>query len=134
MPVELSNSLIVSESDYQKLANLVEKSRSTATYDLDAELAKADIYPDATLPNTVVALYDKVIFRDLKTNAERTVTIVMPWESSVTKMRISILSPVGTALIGEPLGAVINWPLLNGRSAQLEIVGINRASKLAEDE
>ncbi len=133
MPIEMNNGLIVSESDYQKLSNLVERSRSTATYDLDAELAKADICPDVSLPETVVALYDKVIFRDLKTNAERTVTIVLPWESSVPKMRISILSPVGTALIGEPLGAVINWPLLNGRSAQLEIVGIKRDSKIRND-
>lgn len=133
MPIEMNNTLIVSESDYQKLSSLVDRSRSTATYDLDAELAKADICPDDSLPETVVALYDKVIFRDLKSNAERTVTIVMPWESTVTKMRISILSPVGTALIGEPLGAVINWPLLNGRSAQLKIVGIKRASKVVND-
>ncbi|MBB3048276.1 regulator of nucleoside diphosphate kinase [Litorivivens lipolytica] len=126
MPMEMNNGLIVSESDYRKLAHLVEVSRSTATYDLDVELAKADICPDDSLPETVVALYDTVVFRDLKTDARRTVTIVMPWESSVARMHISILSPVGTALIGEPLGATITWPLLNGRSAQLQVVEIKR--------
>lgn len=126
MSMDINNSLIVSESDYGKLARLVEVSRSTATYSLDAELAKADICPDDSLPENVVALYDTVVFRDLKTSAERTVTIVMPWESNVTRLQISILSPVGTALIGEPLGAIINWPLLNGQSAQLKIVAINR--------
>lgn len=134
MPMDINNSLIVSESDYRKLARLVDVSRSTATYDLDAELAKADICPDESLPENVVALYDTVVFRDLKSSAERTVTIVMPWESNVTKLQISILSPVGTALIGEPLGAIINWPLLNGRSAQLKIVAIKRAQRLLNNE
>lgn len=128
MSMETSQGLIVSESDYRKLAMLVERSKSTATYELDAELAKADICPDEILPGGVVALYDTVKFRDLKTNAERSVTIVMPWEAVVTKMRISILSPVGTALIGEPLGAVINWPLLNG-SNQMEVIEITRGRK-----
>ncbi len=132
MPEEMKHGLIISESDYRRLSNLVDVSRSTATYELDEELAKADICPDQSLPGNVVALYDSVVFRDMKTDAEKTVTIVMPWESSVTKLRISILSPVGTALIGEPLGAVINWPLLNGRSAQLQIVEIKRSREVAQ--
>ncbi len=129
MPMEMHQSLIVSESDYRKLSQLVEVSRSTATYDLDAELAKADVFPDENLPETVVALYDTVVFRDLNTQATRAVTIVMPWESSVARMRISILSPVGTALIGEPLGKTINWPLLKGRSAQMQVIEIKRPTR-----
>ena len=132
MPEEMKHSLIISESDYRRLSHLVDVSRSTATYELDEELAKADICPDESLPGSVVALYDSVVFRDMKTDAEKTVTIVMPWESSVAKLRISILSPVGTALIGEPLGAIINWPLLNDRSAQLKIVEIQRSGQVAQ--
>lgn len=128
MLTELNSSLVVSESDYRKLSQLVEVSRSTATDELDGELSKADILPDNALPDTFVALYDTVVFRDIDTGRTRVVSIVMPWESNVSKSKISVLSPVGIALIGEPLGTRVVWPLLNGQSANLEIEQIMRGA------
>lgn len=126
MSIELNDSLAMSESDYHRLSHLVEVSRSTATYELDEELSKAEILPDTALPETFVALYDTVIFKDLDSGRRRMVSIVMPWESNVSKSKISILSPIGIALIGEPLGTRVVWPLLNGASANLEIIDIIR--------
>ncbi len=125
MPIE--NELIISESDYEKLSRLIKVSRSEATVALDAELLKADICPDALMPADVVSLYSKTHFKDVKTGAKRVVTIVMPWESSITEMRISILSPVGIALIGARVGAIIDWPLLNSSSVSLKIEKVLRA-------
>ncbi len=127
MPIE--NELIISESDYEKLSRLVELSRSDATMALYKELLKADVCPDALMPENIVSLYSKVHFKDLKTGNKRIVTVVMPWESNVTEMRISILSPVGIAIIGARVGAVIDWPLLQNRSSKLEIVEVWRAMK-----
>ncbi|MEX1668858.1 GreA/GreB family elongation factor [Zhongshania guokunii] len=127
MPIE--NELIISESDYEKLARLIKISRSDATAALDKELLKADVYPDDLMPSNIVSLYSKSHFKDLITGGRRTVTIVMPWESSVTEMRISILSPIGIALIGEQVGAIIEWPLLHNRSTKLEIIEVSRATK-----
>ena len=117
MPIEYE--LIISESDYEKLSRLVDVSRSEATAALDKELMKADVCPDAQMPVDVVSLYSKTHFKDINTGGKRIVTIVMPWESSVTEMRISVLSPVGIALIGARVGAVIEWPLLHNCSAML---------------
>ena len=128
MLTEFNSSLAVSESDYRKLSQLVEVSRSTATDELDGELCKADVLPDNALPETFVALYDTVVFRDIDTGRTRMVSIVMPWESNVSKSQISILSPVGIALIGEPLGTRVVWPLLNGQRANLEIEKIIRGA------
>lgn len=126
MSIDLNVSLAMSESDYHRLSRLVEVSRSTATLELDEELSKAEILPDIALPETFVALYDTVIFRDLDAGRKRMVSIVMPWESNVSKSKISILSPIGIALIGEPLGTHVVWPLLHGASANLEIIDIIR--------
>lgn len=127
MPIK--NELIISESDYEKLSRLVEQSRSEATEALDKELLKADVFPDTLMPDNIVSLYSKTHFKDVNTGNKRIVTIVMPWESNVTEMRISILSPVGIAIIGARVGSVIDWPLLNNRSSKLEIVEVWRATK-----
>tara|TARA_R110001583_G_scaffold45830_4_gene144050 strand:- start:835 stop:1236 length:402 start_codon:yes stop_codon:yes gene_type:complete len=127
MPIE--NELIISESDYEKLLQLVKVSRSDATLALDKELCKADVFPDDKMPKDIVSLYSKSHFKDVDTGSKRAVTIVMPWESSVTEMRISILSPVGIALIGERVGKVIEWPLLHNRSTRLEIIEVLRKEK-----
>lgn len=122
--------LLLSESDFKKLSHLVDISRSTATDELDNELAKAEVCSDVELPETVVALYDCVHFRDLKNDRHREITIVMPWEASLTQLKISILSPVGIALIGETVGARVVWPLLNGARSELEVIEIVRRSRI----
>jgi regulator of nucleoside diphosphate kinase len=122
MPIE--NELIISETDYEKLSRLIDVSRSEATLALDKELSKADIRPDALMPDDIVSLYSKSHFIDIDNGSKRIVTLVMPWESSVTEMRISILSPAGIALIGERVGTVVEWPLLHNRSTKLKIIDV----------
>lgn len=126
MSTQNTSGLIISESDYEKLSHLVEISRSTATAALDKELLLADVCPDDQMPDNIVSMYGKTFFKDVNTENVREVTIVMPWESNVTEMRISILSPVGTAIIGACVGAIIDWPLLHGKSTKLEIVAVTR--------
>lgn len=123
--------LLLSESDFKRLSHLVDISRSTATDELDNELARAEVCNDIELPETVVALYDCVHFRDLKNDRHREITIVMPWEASLMQLKISILSPVGIALIGETVGARVVWPLLNGARSELEVIEIVRRSRIA---
>ncbi len=129
MPVDNETELIMCESDYEKLSHLVEISRSEATLALDKELMKAAVCEDEHLPDNIVSLYSKTYFVDIKSGNRRVVTIVMPWESNVTEMRISALSPVGIALIGARVGAIIDWPLLQGKVARLEIIAVARPEK-----
>jgi regulator of nucleoside diphosphate kinase len=123
------NEIIISESDYEKLSLLVNVSRSEAAADLKIKIRTAEVYPDTSMPENIAALYSHIYVRDVNTGSKRMVTLVMPWEANVTKMRISILSPVGILLIGTYDGAVIEWPLLKNRSNKLEVVGIWRAEK-----
>jgi regulator of nucleoside diphosphate kinase len=127
MPIE--NEIRLSEADYEKLLRLVDISRSEATAALKKKILKAGVYPEAQMPTNIASLYSKLHFREVLTGRKRVVTIVMPWEANVTRMRISILSPVGILLIGALEGVVIEWPLLNNCFTKLEIVGVCRAAK-----
>jgi hypothetical protein len=55
-----------------------------------------------------------VRLRDLKTGAEETYTLVYPDEADIEANRLSILAPIGTALLGYRAGDVVEWPVPAG--------------------
>jgi regulator of nucleoside diphosphate kinase len=120
------NNLVVAESDYQKLLGLIDCTDSDAARALDTELSRAEIVPDRQLPIDAVAIDSKASFRDLDSGAETTVTLVLPRHADVATMKISVLSPVGSALIGLRVGGQINWPLHNGRHRRLEVIAVEQ--------
>lgn len=127
----MSSTIIVAESDYQRLSALVDAAQSPATEALDAELSRADIVADPQLPPDTVAMGSTVTFRDRDSGDQTTVTLVYPREANVDRMRISILSPVGSALIGLGIGGAIDWPVPGGRQRRLEVIAVRQEEKAA---
>ena len=82
---------------------------------LDEELSRAKIVPDDALPPQTVALDSRVRFQEETTGRVREVTLVVPWKVSPEDGRISVLSPVGSALIGLTVHDDIDWPLPGGK-------------------
>ena len=121
--------LFISEGDYQSLLPLIEKYDNAAAEALDNELGRAKIVRNTELPVDVVAMDSRVTFIDLDTAEESTVTLVYPANADIEKMKISILSPVGTALIGLRVGGKIDWPLPNGKIRHLQVVAVTQAEK-----
>jgi regulator of nucleoside diphosphate kinase len=66
------------------------------------------------LPSDVIAMNSVVRLRDLDTNETETYTIVFPQDADVSRQRISIFAPVGTALLGYREGDVIEWTVPAG--------------------
>lgn len=122
-------SLFISERDYQRLLPLIEKYDNAAAEALDNELGRAKIVRNTELPDDVVAMDSRVTFIDLDTAEESTVDLVYPANADIEKMKISILSPVGTALIGLRVGGKIDWPLPNGKIRHLQVVAVIQAEK-----
>lgn len=117
--------LVISESDYLKIKKLISTNRSTATMELLSKLTRCEIAKDEDTPTTVVRLFKEVLYQEIATGNTRKVSIVMPWESDVIKMRVSILSPVGIALLGTSIGDTVCWPLLHGKSLLLKVVSVD---------
>lgn len=109
-----------SESDYERLRVLVDvgvhqrAGRSTVS-NLERELDRAEIVPEEALPADVVAMHSTVKLVDLDTDAEHVYTVVYPHEANVDRGRISVLAPIGTAVLGYRTGDVVEWEVPAGR-------------------
>jgi len=89
------------------------------------ELDAASILPDHLVPADVVTMNSLVIYRDLDTGLEANIQLVYPEEADAAGGRISILAPVGAALIGLRVGERIEWPLPNRHRRVLEVVSVS---------
>lgn len=131
MTIAENDLLIISDHDYQRLLPLTEKYKTLAAEMLDHELGRAEILPNSDLPGDVVSMNSSVTFMDVGTGEQSTVDLVYPMEADIEKMKISILSPVGTALIGLRVGGRIDWPLPGGSIKHLEVISVTQPEKTA---
>jgi regulator of nucleoside diphosphate kinase len=91
------------------------------------ELDRAVVVDAADLPPTVVTLESTVAFEDLGTGECEEYTLTFPDRARVEERRLSILAPIGTALIGYREGDVVNWSTPGG-IRQLRIRRVTRPS------
>lgn len=121
-----ANTITLSETDYARLTALV-NSGSALTETLEQELERATILPDRKLPKDVVSMFSTVEYRNVETNAVNSVTLVYPAEADVNAAKVSVLAPIGAALIGLKVGRHIDWALPNARTVRLEVIGVSHA-------
>lgn len=79
---------------------------------IDMVTSEAEIVPGARIAPDIVTVNSRVTFRDELTGSLHTVTVVYPQDFSIGERRISVLSPVGRALLGRRVGdeAVLDMP------------------------
>jgi regulator of nucleoside diphosphate kinase len=65
----------------------------------------------------------------LDTGEKSTVCLVYPLDANIEEMKISILSPVGMALIGLRVGGKIDWPLPGGNIKNLQVIAVSQPEK-----
>jgi regulator of nucleoside diphosphate kinase len=116
--------IYISSSDYDRLSKLVANVNVAVAEDLEEELGRAKVLPDADMPPTVVTMNSTVRVRDLATGTESTYTLVYPENANANEGRISILAPVGVALIGLALDEIIQWPMPGGQIRRLQVIDI----------
>ena len=88
--------------------------------DLEAELDRADVVLPVDVPFDVVTMNSEVAVRDMDSNEEMTFAVVFPSDADVNRQRISILAPIGTAVLGSRVGDMIDWRA-PGRTRRLKI-------------
>ena len=106
--------IYITEKDYERLSLLIQHSDTRAASQLEEELARAKVVPQDQIPKNIVTMNSKVRFKDEVSDKESEVTLVYPQDADVTKSQVSILAPVGLALIGLKEGQSIEWPMPNG--------------------
>ncbi|WP_417722885.1 nucleoside diphosphate kinase regulator [Salipiger sp.] len=88
------------------------------------ELGRARIVPAHKLPDHVVSIGRRLTFRDDSTGQEQSVALVFPEEADIARGRISVLTPIGVALIGLAEGASINWDTREGERRLLTVLRV----------
>src|SRR4051812_47103458 len=116
--------IIVTHQNYDRLSQLVESRPGMATSELlDLELSRADLVPSHEVPPDVVTLNSRVLFEESATGRRREVQLVEPELSDWAKGRISVLAPVGVALLGLAVGETIVFPMPGG-TRRLRVVAV----------
>ncbi|MBI6630937.1 nucleoside diphosphate kinase regulator [Pontibaca salina] len=88
------------------------------------ELGRAKIVKSGKLPSDVVTIGNTVTYRDETTGAERTVTLVYPQDADISQNRVSVVTPIGVALLGLSEGASFSWEARNDVTHQLTILKV----------
>lgn len=113
--------LMLSKKDYEIIMLSLKSSKWKATFnqhdaeELEAELKKAKVVGNDELPGDVVCLNSQVTIKDEKANKMMELTVVTPEKADIKQRRISIMSPIGIALIGYPKGEKVSWQVPAGR-------------------
>jgi regulator of nucleoside diphosphate kinase len=93
----------------KKIANsFLDRSPNVAERLLD-EISRADIRPTDQMPPDVITIGSEITYRDEILKKDHTVFLVFPVDADITKQRVSVLTPIGAALIGIGKGASIDW-------------------------
>ncbi|GGG01526.1 nucleoside diphosphate kinase regulator [Pontibacter amylolyticus] len=115
----MENVIYLTEQDYKRLIELVQQQRQGPGMQaniakLGEELKRAKRVASDEIPAEVVTMNSSVLLRDMKSGNEMEITLVYPKDADVNARKISILAPVGTAIIGCKAGDEVEWPVPSG--------------------
>ena len=106
--------IIITNIDRQRLLPVLDVHDTAASEMLETELHRATIVDQRAIPADVVTMNSEVTYEDCATSARRTVRIVYPKDANVVHGRVSVLAPIGSALLGLRVGQTIDWALPSG--------------------
>lgn len=113
-------SIHVTNQDLQRLRHVIGPAATTSALDrqhlemLSAELDRAVIVDDEEVRPDLIRMRTRVRIRDCSSRESEEYTLVYPWEADVQLNLLSVLAPLGTALLGYREGDRINWQLPGG--------------------
>ena len=122
--------ITITESDFERPDRLTAAAAKTFPRTADflaREIARANIVDAGARPPDVIGMGSTVTYRDDVTGNERTVTLVFPDEADLAAGKISVLTPVGAALIGLSAGQSIEWRAPGGGVRSLTILRVGGA-------
>jgi regulator of nucleoside diphosphate kinase len=108
--------IYITEADMRRLQPLLERLKNSRDdlRDLQAELTQARVVAPEAVPPDVITMNSKARLRDLETGEEMTYTLVFPDQADIEQNRISVLAPIGTAMLGYRVGDEFQWTVPAG--------------------
>lgn len=110
----VEHEIIITDSDLQRLLPVLEQHDTPASESLETELHRARVVDQRAVPADVVTMNSQVVYEDLETGVHRTVTVVFPKDADASTGKVSVLAPIGSALLGLRAGQTIEWAVPRG--------------------
>ncbi len=125
----LTTTIYVTDADKERLQKRMDEYRQSnpncadSVRALERELKRAHIVTAADIPASVVTMNSRAVLRNRQSGRETVYTLVYPEDASLASGKVSVLAPVGLAILGYGKGDVISWPVPSG-VAELEVVDV----------
>jgi regulator of nucleoside diphosphate kinase len=110
----------ITEYDLSRLRELISEAKrleprgNEYLENLDAELSRARLVAPSEVPADVVTMNSRVRLIDLDTKEAMVYTLVFPADADIAQSKISVLAPIGTAMLGYRAGDVFTWRVPDG--------------------
>lgn len=124
---DLKPAIVLSAEDYKRLSTLAyasSKRMQNRADELAHEIERARVLAAGEHPLDTVHMNSEVEFRDETTGKIQKVILVYPEDADISERKISVLTPVGTALIGLPNGDSITWKTASGEVRRLKVLSV----------
>ncbi|MCC6649485.1 MAG: nucleoside diphosphate kinase regulator [Polyangiaceae bacterium] len=118
--------IIVASEDRDRLSPLLASAGSEVAASLLAELERAEIVPLAEVPYDVVVMESELEYEVVGTRQRRRLQLVFPRDADSDAGRVSVLAPLGCALLGLRVGQRIDWEMPGGMRT-LRVVAVDRS-------
>lgn len=134
---QTSDSIILRQDDYETLIAYLKNNRYATSQDaqnvqdLKAELRKAMLVSKESFPADVIRLNSKIKIKDAGKNNVMELMLVMPDKADLREKKISVMAPVGTALIGFRKGQKVSWQVPAGKRTFHIVDVINDSNTVA---
>ncbi len=118
----MAREIYITSQDLERLLKLISEEKEFGgmnqaghLHDLERELRRAQVLPQDQIPPNVVTMNTQLLLKDLSTGEESDYTLVYPENADFETNRISILAPIGTAVLGFREGDVFEWEIPAGK-------------------
>ena len=116
----LKKLIYITDNDMRRLKKLIMVAREFGKegekylMDLEGELERGKVVKPQDIPNNIITMHSKIRLRNIDTQEEMIYQLVFPDNANVNQGKISILAPIGTALLGYKAGDIIKWKVPAG--------------------
>jgi regulator of nucleoside diphosphate kinase len=124
--------IYITANDMEQLRKLLDEEKERHGYGngrgehlkgLEAELKRSKRVAANKVPRDVITMHSKAHLVDLESGEEMVYTLVFPHEADIRQGKISVLAPIGTAMLGYRVGDVFEWPVPDGLR-RLQVKGL----------
>lgn len=118
--LSVTRQIFITDFDLQRLQDLIENASRRPSRDgrhleeLGQELLKAEVVDPTGIPPDVITMNSRVCLSDIVSGEDLVYTLVFPGDADLESGKISVLAPIGTAMIGYRTGDRIKWRVPSG--------------------